>query len=111
MGGNVERLMTSGMAWTLQTDNPAFGFYHDGMVKEQITGDGATTSFSFQLVPRQPIDMVNPHNRNASVFLIIPEMGNIKAIINEGDGRLEGSPYEIDFRQVTPDNYQELPEK
>lgn len=108
---NVERLMTSGMAWTLQTDNPAFGFYHDGTVKEQITGDGATTSFSFQLVPRQPIDMVNPHNRNASVFLIIPEMGNIKAIINEGDGRLEGSPYEIDFRQVTPDNYQELPEK
>jgi hypothetical protein len=107
----VEKLMTSGMAWILQTDNPAFGFYKDGVVSEKITGDGSTTSFSFQVVAREPIDMVNPHNRNARVCLIIPEMGNIKAIINEGDGKLEGTPYEIDFRQVTPDEYQELPEK
>ena len=108
---NVERLMTSGMAWILQTDNPAFGFYKDGKITEKLTGDGSTASFSFQLVARQPIDLVNPHNRNARICLIIPEMGNIKAIINEGDGKMEGTPYEVYFRQVTPDEYQELPEK
>lgn len=108
---NIERLTTSGMNWVLQTDNPAFGFYKDGKITEKITGDGATTSFSFQFVARQPIDLVNPHNRNARLYLIIPEMGNIKAIINEGEGKMEGTPYEVYFRQVTPDEYQELPEK
>lgn len=103
--------MTSGLEWTIQTDNPAFAFYKDGTVSEKITGNGTTASFAFQLVARQPIDMVNPHNRDAKVFLVIPELGNIKAVINEGDGKLEGTPYEIDFRQVTPDDYQKLQEK
>lgn len=107
----VEKLMTSGLEWTIQTDNPAFAFYKDGTVSEKITGNGTTASFAFQLVARQPIDMVNPHNRDAKVFLVIPELGNIKAVINEGDGKLEGTPYEIDFRQVTPDDYQKLQEK
>ena len=75
---------TKGAPWILQTDNPLFGFVEcneDGSFKAGQSADsykiesyiinkeGAKKTLYFYLVPKNRLDMAQPHNVRAHVFL------------------------------------------
>lgn len=75
---------TKGAPWILQTDNPLFGFvecnadgsYKDGQsaggykIKSYIINkEGAKKTLYFYVVPKNRLDMAQPHNVRAHVFL------------------------------------------
>lgn len=75
---------TKGAPWILQTDNPLFGFvecnadgsYKDGHSADSykiesyiINKEGAKKTLYFYVVPKNRLDMAQPHNVRAHVFL------------------------------------------
>lgn len=75
---------TNGKPWILQTDNPMFGFVEcneDGSFKAGQSADsykiesyiinkeGAKKTLYFYVVPKNRLDMAQPHNVRAHVFL------------------------------------------
>lgn len=75
---------TKGAPWILQTDNPLFGFvecnadgsYKDGQPADSykiesyiINKEGAKKTLYFYVVPKNRLDMAQPHNVRAHVFL------------------------------------------
>ena len=75
---------TKGAPWILQTDNPLFGFVEcnaDGSYKNGQSADsykiesyiinkeGAKKTLYFYVVPKNRLDMAQPHNVRAHVFL------------------------------------------
>lgn len=75
---------TNGAPWILQTDNPLFGFVEcneDGSFKAGQSADsymiesyiinkeGAKKTLYFYVVPKNRLDMAQPHNVRAHVFL------------------------------------------
>lgn len=75
---------TKGAPWILQTDNPLFGFvecnedgsYKDGQSADSykiesyiINKEGAKKTLYFYVVPKNRLDMAQPHNVRAHVFL------------------------------------------
>lgn len=70
---------TNGAPWILQTDNPLFGFVEcneDGSLADSykiksyiINKEGAKKTLYFYVVPKNRLDMAQPHNVRAHVFL------------------------------------------
>lgn len=114
---------TNGKAWTLQTNNPMFGFVEcdengnylnvnkgdfditgndeEGktyVIKNFIKNDkGEKKTIRFYVVPKSRLDTSQPHNIKASVFLT--KIPNDKFLINT-DKKFPGTATEIYFEQV-----------
>lgn len=88
---------TKGAPWILQTDNPLFGFvecnadgsYKDGQSADNykiesyiINKEGAKKTLYFYVVPKNRLDMAQPHNVRAHVFLT--KNPNERFVINPG---------------------------
>ena len=88
---------TKGAPWILQTDNPLFGFVEcnaDGSFKAGQSADsykiesyiinkeGAKKTLYFYVVPKNRLDMAQPHNVRAHVFLT--KNPNERFVINPG---------------------------
>ena len=88
---------TKGAPWILQTDNPLFGFvecnadgsYKDGQSADSykiesyiINKEGAKKTLYFYVVPKNRLDMAQPHNVRAHVFLT--KNPNERFVINPG---------------------------
>ena len=71
-----------------------------GEIKNTLEGNGNKETISFYVVPKKILDMANPHNYHANVFLTI--VPSNKALINVGEGeeKLPGTSTEISFVQV-----------
>lgn len=80
----LKNIDTKGAPWILQTDNPLFGFIEcnaDGSFKAGQSADsykiesyiinkeGAKKTLYFYVVPKNRLDMAQPHNVRAHVFL------------------------------------------
>lgn len=80
----LKNIDTKGAPWILQTDNPLFGFVEcnaDGSFKAGQSADsykiesyiinkeGAKKTLYFYVVPKNRLDMAQPHNVRAHVFL------------------------------------------
>ena len=109
---------TKGAPWILQTDNPLFGFVEcneDGSFKAGQSADsykiesyiinkeGAKKTLYFYVVPKNRLDMAQPHNARAHVFLT--KNPNEKFVLNP-DFKLKGcttgedAGKDIHFEQV-----------
>lgn len=109
---------TKGAPWILQTDNPLFGFVEcneDGSFKAGQSADsykiesyiinkeGAKKTLYFYVVPKNRLDMAQPHNVRAHVFLT--KNPNERFILNP-DFKLKGcitgedAGKDIHFEQV-----------
>ena len=109
---------TKGAPWILQTDNPLFGFVEcneDGSFKAGQSADsykiesyiinkeGAKKTLYFYVVPKNRLDMAQPHNVRAHVFLT--KNPNEKFVLNP-DFKLKGcttgedAGKDIHFEQV-----------
>lgn len=109
---------TKGASWILQTDNPLFGFVEcneDGSFKAGQSADsykiesyiinkeGAKKALYFYVVPKNRLDMAQPHNVRAHVFLT--KNPNERFILNP-DFKLKGcitgedAGKDIHFEQV-----------
>lgn len=109
---------TKGAPWILQTDNPLFGFVEcneDGSFKAGQSADsykiesyiinkeGAKKTLYFYVVPKNRLDMAQPHNVRAHVFLT--KNPNERFILNS-DFKLKGcitgedAGKDIHFEQV-----------
>ena len=88
---------TKGAPWILQTDNPLFGFVEcnaDGSFKDGQSADnytiesfiinkeGTVKTLYFYVVPKNRLDMAQPHNVRAHVFLT--KNPNERFVINPG---------------------------
>lgn len=88
---------TKGAPWILQTDNPLFGFvecnadgsYKDGQSADSykiesyiINKEGAKKTLYFYVVPKNRLDMAQPHNVRAHVFLT--KNPNERFVLNPG---------------------------
>lgn len=109
---------TKGSPWILQTDNPLFGFVEcneDGSFKAGQSADsykiesyiinkeGAKKTLYFYVVPKNRLDMAQPHNVRAHVFLT--KNPNERFVLNP-DFKLKGcttgedAGKDIHFEQV-----------
>lgn len=109
---------TKGAPWILQTDNPLFGFVEcneDGSFKAGQSADsykiesyiinkeGAKKTLYFYVVPKNRLDMTQPHNVRAHVFLT--KNPNERFVLNP-DFKLKGcttgedAGKDIHFEQV-----------
>ena len=109
---------TKGAPWILQTDNPLFGFvecnadgsYKDGQSADSykiesyiINKEGAKKTLYFYVVPKNRLDMAQPHNVRAHVFLT--KNPNERFVLNP-DFKLKGcttgedAGKDIHFEQV-----------
>lgn len=109
---------TKGAPWILQTDNPLFGFVEcneDGSFKAGQSADsykigsyiinkeGAKKALYFYVVPKNRLDMAQPHNVRAHVFLT--KNPNERFVLNP-DFKLKGcltgedAGKDIHFEQV-----------
>lgn len=109
---------TKGAPWILQTDNPLFGFVEcneDGSFKAGQSSDsykiesyiinkeGAKKTLYFYVVPKNRLDMAQPHNVRAHVFLT--KNPNERFVLNP-DFKLKGcttgedAGKDIHFEQV-----------
>lgn len=109
---------TNGAPWILQTDNPLFGFVEcneDGSFKAGQSADsykiesyiinkeGAKKTLYFYVVPKNRLDMAQPHNVRAHVFLT--KNPNERFVLNP-DFKLKGcttgedAGKDIHFEQV-----------
>lgn len=109
---------TKGAPWILQTDNPLFGFVEcneDGSFKAGQSADsykiesyiinkeGAKKTLYFYVVPKKRLDMAQPHNVRAHVFLT--KNPNERFVLNP-DFKLKGcttgedAGKDIHFEQV-----------
>lgn len=109
---------TKGAPWILQTDNPLFGFVEcneDGSFKAGQSADsykiesyiinkeGAKKTLYFYVVPKNRLDMAQPHNVRAHVFLT--KNPNERFVLNP-DFKLKGcttgedAGKDIHFEQV-----------
>ena len=109
---------TKGAPWILQTDNPLFGFVEcnaDGSFKDGQSADnykiesyilnieGTVKTLYFYVVPKNRLDMAQPHNVRAHVFLT--KNPNERFILNP-DFKLKGcttgedAGKDIHFEQV-----------
>ena len=90
---------TGARRWVLQTDNPAFGFLVEGEneLRDQLTGYDGTVNF--YLMPRVKVDEALEQNREASIFMTLPESDNSRLLINVGENSLPGGDDHIDFWQ------------
>lgn len=109
---------TKGAPWILQTDNPLFGFvecnadgsYKDGQSADNykiesyiINKEGAKKTLYFYVVPKNRLDMAQPHNVRAHVFLT--KNPNERFVLNP-DFKLKGcttgedAGKDIHFEQV-----------
>lgn len=109
---------TKGAPWILQTDNPLFGFVEcneDGSFKAGqstdsykiesyiINKEGAKKTLYFYVVPKNRLDMAQPHNVRAHVFLT--KNPNERFVLNP-DFKLKGcitgedAGKDIHFEQV-----------
>lgn len=109
---------TKGAPWILQTDNPLFGFVEcnaDGSFKAGQSADsykiesyiinkeGAKKTLYFYVVPKNRLDMAQPHNVRAHVFLT--KNPNERFVVNP-DFKLKGcttgedAGKDIHFEQV-----------
>ncbi len=99
-----ENIFTSGRKWTLQTNNPNFGFIlvgdGTGEIKDYLQGDGYKENISFYVVPKYVLDTAKPHNLETEIFLTVGASN--KALINVGESeeKLPGTTTEIRFIQV-----------
>jgi hypothetical protein len=99
---------TKGAPWILQTDNPLFGFVEcneDGSFKAGQSADsyeiesyiinkeGAKKTLYFYVVPKNRLDMAQPHNVRAHVFLT--KNPNERFVLNP-DFKLKGCTTEED---------------
>ena len=109
---------TKGAPWILQTDNPLFGFvecnadggYKDGQSADSykiesyiINKEGTKKTLYFYVVPKNRLDMAQPHNVRAHVFLT--KNPNERFVLNP-DFKLKGcttgedAGKDIHFEQV-----------
>lgn len=109
---------TKGAPWILQTDNPLFGFVEcnaDGSFKDGQSADnykiesyilnieGTVKTLYFYVVPKNRLDMAQPHNVRAHVFLT--KNPNKRFVLNP-DFKLKGcttgedAGKDIHFEQV-----------
>lgn len=109
---------TKGKPWILQTDNPLFGFVEcnaDGSYKDGQSADnykidsyilnieGTVKTLYFYVVPKNRLDMAQPHNVRAHVFLT--KNPNERFVLNP-DFKLKGcttgedAGKDIHFEQV-----------
>ena len=109
---------TKGAPWILQTDNPLFGFvecnadgsFKDGQSAENykiesfiINKEGTVKTLYFYVVPKNRLDMAQPHNVRAHVFLT--KNPNERFVLNP-DFKLKGcttgedAGKDIHFEQV-----------
>lgn len=109
---------TKGAPWILQTDNPLFGFVEcnaDGSFKDGQSADnykiesyilnieGTVKTLYFYVVPKNRLDMAQPHNARAHVFLT--KNPNERFVLNP-DFKLKGcttgedAGKDIHFEQV-----------
>lgn len=109
---------TKGAPWILQTDNPLFGFvecnedgsFNAGQSADSykiesyiINKEGAKKTLYFYVVPKNRLDMAQPHNARAHVFLT--KNPNEKFVLNP-DFKLKGcttgedAGKDIHFEQV-----------
>lgn len=109
---------TKGAPWILQTDNPLFGFvecnadgsFKDGQSAESykiesfiINKEGTVKTLYFYVVPKNRLDMAQPHNVRAHVFLT--KNPNERFVLNP-DFKLKGcttgedAGKDIHFEQV-----------
>lgn len=104
---------TKGAPWILQTDNPLFGFVEcneDGSLTDSykiesyiINKEGAKKTLYFYVVPKNRLDMAQPHNVRAHVFLT--KNPNERFVLNP-DFKLKGcttgedAGKDIHFEQV-----------
>ena len=109
---------TKGAPWILQTDNPLFGFVEcnaDGSFKDGQSADnykiesyilnieGTVKTLYFYVVPKNRLDMAQPHNVRAHVFLT--KNPNERFVLNP-DFKLKGcttgedAGKDIHFEQV-----------
>lgn len=109
---------TKGAPWILQTDNPLFGFVEcneDGSFKAGLSADsykiesyiinkeGAKKTLYFYVVPKNRLDMAQPHNVRAHVFLT--KNPNERFVLNpdfklKGCSTGEDAGKDIHFEQV-----------
>ena len=109
---------TKGAPWILQTDNPLFGFVEcneDGSFKAGQSADsykiesyiinkeGAKKTLYFYVVPKNRLDMAQPHNARAHVFLT--KNPNERFVLNpdfklKGCSTGEDAGKDIHFEQV-----------
>lgn len=109
---------TKGAPWILQTDNPLFGFvecnadgsYKDGQSADSykiesyiINKEGAKKTLYFYVVPKNRLDMAQPHNVRAHVFLT--KNPNERFVLNpdfklKGCSTGEDAGKDIHFEQV-----------
>ena len=109
---------TKGAPWILQTDNPLFGFVEcneDGSFKAGQSADsykiesyiinkeGAKKTLYFYVVPKTRLDMAQPHNVRAHVFLT--KNPNERFVLNpdfklKGCSTGEDAGKDIHFEQV-----------
>lgn len=109
---------TKGAPWILQTDNPLFGFVEcneDGSFKAGQSADsykiesyiinkeGAKKTLYFYVVPKNRLDMAQPHNVKAHVFLT--KNPNERFVLNpdfklKGCSTGEDAGKDIHFEQV-----------
>ena len=109
---------TKGAPWILQTDNPLFGFVEcneDGSFKAGQSADsykiesyiinkeGAKKTLYFYVVPKNRLDMAQPHNVRAHVFLT--KNPNERFVLNpdfklKGCSTGEDAGKDIHFEQV-----------
>ena len=99
-----ENIFTGGRKWTLQSNNPYFGFVivgdASGEVKDRIQGNGYKEAVNFYVVPKYILDTAKPHNVKTEIYLTVGTSN--KALINVGEGeeKLPGTSTEIHFIQV-----------
>lgn len=114
----LQDIDTKGKPWILQTDNPLFGFVEcneDGSFKAGQSADsykiesyiinkeGAKKTLYFYVVPKNRLDMAQPHNVRAHVFLT--KNPNERFVLNP-DFKLKGcttgedAGKDIHFEQV-----------
>lgn len=114
----LKNIDTKGAPWILQTDNPLFGFVEcnaDGSFKAGQSADnyeiesyiinkeGAKKTLYFYVVPKNRLDMAQPHNVRAHVFLT--KNPNERFVLNP-DFKLKGcttgedAGKDIHFEQV-----------
>lgn len=114
----LKNIDTKGAPWILQTDNPLFGFVEcneDGSFKDGQSADnykiesyilnieGTVKTLYFYVVPKNRLDMAQPHNVRAHVFLT--KNPNERFVLNP-DFKLKGcttgedAGKDIHFEQV-----------
>lgn len=91
----------------LQTSNTNFQFWTSEGLKDyiEIAGNSQEQTVTFALVPKYDIDLANPHDANATVYLVVPDAYNYKVPFNTGDAKLPGTDSEISYKQVSKSDY------